>query len=130
MHVRVTSDCQKQSNGSAKSCFQSRFVHRLAVGAETETATFSDTRGCGSVEMVEAASTTFSEYLRGFAVLLPLPIPLRDLRDYGSPKGTPRGSPHHPVEDLVERLMSRAREFAGKEPQADDMTVVVVRVEG
>ena len=34
-------------------------VYRLAVGAEQETATPSDTRGCGSVEMVEAASTTF-----------------------------------------------------------------------
>ncbi len=30
-------------------------VYRLAVGAEQETATPSDTRGCGSVEMVEAA---------------------------------------------------------------------------
>ena len=29
-----------------------------------------------------------------------------------------------------DRLMSRAREFAGEEPQADDMTCVVVRVEG
>ena len=27
------------------------------------------------------------------------------------------------AEDLVDRLMSRAREFAGEEPQADDMTV-------
>ena len=34
-------------------------VYRLAVGAEQETATPSDTRGCGSAEMVEAASTTF-----------------------------------------------------------------------
>ena len=34
-------------------------VYRLAVGAEQETATPSDTRGCGSVEMAEAASTTF-----------------------------------------------------------------------
>ena len=34
------------------------------------------------------------------------------------------------AEDLVDRLMSRAREFAGEEPQADDMTCVVVRVEG
>jgi serine phosphatase RsbU (regulator of sigma subunit) len=33
------------------------------------------------------------------------------------------------AEDLVERLMSKAREFAGEEPQADDMTCVVVRVE-
>ncbi len=30
-------------------------------------------------------------------------------------------------QDLVERLMSKAREFAGEEPQADDMTCVVVR---
>ena len=34
------------------------------------------------------------------------------------------------AEELVDRLMSRAREFAGEEPQADDMTCVVVRVEG
>ena len=34
------------------------------------------------------------------------------------------------AEELVERLMSRAREFAGEEPQADDMRCVVVRVEG
>jgi len=34
------------------------------------------------------------------------------------------------AEDLVDRFMSRAREFAGEEPQADDMTCVVVRVEG
>ena len=33
------------------------------------------------------------------------------------------------AEDLVDRLMSRAREFAGEEPQADDMRCVVVRVE-
>ena len=33
------------------------------------------------------------------------------------------------AEDLVDRLMSRARECAGEEPQADDMTCVVVRVE-
>jgi serine phosphatase RsbU (regulator of sigma subunit) len=29
----------------------------------------------------------------------------------------------------VDRLISRAREFAGEEPQADDMTCVVVRVD-
>ena len=34
------------------------------------------------------------------------------------------------AEEQVDRLMSRAREFAGEEPQADDMTCVVVRVEG
>ena len=34
------------------------------------------------------------------------------------------------AEELVDRLMSRAREFAGEEPQADAMTCVVVRVEG
>ena len=34
------------------------------------------------------------------------------------------------AEDLVERLMSRARQFAGDEPQADDMTCVVVWVNG
>ena len=34
------------------------------------------------------------------------------------------------AEELVDRLMSKAREFAGEEPQADDMTCVVVRVEG
>ncbi|MBD04560.1 MAG: hypothetical protein CME24_09475 [Gemmatimonadetes bacterium] len=33
------------------------------------------------------------------------------------------------AEDLVERLMSKAREFAGEEPQADDMTCVVVKIE-
>lgn len=33
------------------------------------------------------------------------------------------------AEDLVERLMSKTREFAGDEPQADHMTCVVVRVE-
>ncbi len=33
------------------------------------------------------------------------------------------------AKDLVERLMSKAREFAGAEPQADDMTCVVVKVE-
>jgi hypothetical protein len=33
------------------------------------------------------------------------------------------------AEDLVEQLMSKARAFAGEEPQADDMTCVVVRVE-
>ncbi len=33
------------------------------------------------------------------------------------------------AQDLVERLMSKARDFAGEEPQADDMTCVVVRVE-
>ena len=30
----------------------------------------------------------------------------------------------------MERLMTKAREFAGEEPQADDMSCVVVRVEG
>jgi phosphoserine phosphatase RsbU/P len=33
------------------------------------------------------------------------------------------------AEALVARLMSKAREFAGEEPQADDMTCVVVRIE-
>jgi len=33
------------------------------------------------------------------------------------------------AEDLVERLMSKAREFAVDEPQADDMTYVVVKIE-
>jgi sigma-B regulation protein RsbU (phosphoserine phosphatase) len=33
------------------------------------------------------------------------------------------------AEELVDRLMSKAREFAGDEPQADDMTCVVVKVE-
>ena len=34
------------------------------------------------------------------------------------------------TEDLVERLMSKARQFAGDEPQAEDMACVVVRVKG
>jgi serine phosphatase RsbU (regulator of sigma subunit) len=33
------------------------------------------------------------------------------------------------AEEVIERLMGAAREFAGDEPQADDMTCVVVRVE-
>tara|TARA_B100000686_G_scaffold268771_1_gene284419 strand:+ start:439 stop:588 length:150 start_codon:yes stop_codon:yes gene_type:complete len=33
------------------------------------------------------------------------------------------------AEDLVERLMSQARAFAGEEPQADDSTCVVVKIE-
>ncbi len=34
------------------------------------------------------------------------------------------------AEELVDRLMLRARRFAGDEPQSDDMTCVVVKVEG
>ena len=33
------------------------------------------------------------------------------------------------AEDLADRLMSKAREFAGEEPQADDMICVVVKIE-
>jgi serine phosphatase RsbU (regulator of sigma subunit) len=33
------------------------------------------------------------------------------------------------AKEVIERLMGAAREFAGDEPQADDMTCVAVRVE-
>jgi hypothetical protein len=52
-------------------------VYRLAVGAEQETVTPSDTTGCGSVRMVEAASTTLSERTSFSADALPLLEPLR-----------------------------------------------------
>ena len=34
-----------------------------------------------------------------------------------------------PPADLIERLISEVKAFAGDEPQADDMTCVVIKVE-
>lgn len=50
-------------------------VHRLAAGAEQETATPCETRGCGSIEMVEAASTTISVVRHYFVTLYPYHYP-------------------------------------------------------